>query len=200
MEEKYPGMLINADVDNQVFKILVRTLKDFGYINKFSSLERIKECCYKSRYTNTNKGTLAETYFQNMLYWVKDIRDVHNTFNWVDERPKMAITMVFISRIVNSGVVPLDENNELVGRRFFNTFFDRLFNLGQYFNYIPRNKYWSVFDKDIMDSLEILMFNELLEKHMNYKFTIKDYLNKRDIAIKNGFFKPICSFKYANTL
>ena len=194
--QKYKGMEIYPKIDDKVFKILIRTLKDFGYISKFKSLEEIKKICYDSRYSHLPpNGT--ETYFQNMLYWIKDLyvsgKNSANGFIWADDIKKRFITLVFCSRLINSGIIKPNKNHrKLMRRYFFETYVTRLSDVTSQFRHACIIKEWPIFDEEIEKAIVKLTDNLLPDYACIYKIPIDKYKETRTSAISLNFFKPIC--------
>ena len=63
---------LKNECDEDVFKVLIRTLKECNFIQHFKSLEMIVHRCYWSRRTYVNVS-VKETLFQNISLWSNDI-------------------------------------------------------------------------------------------------------------------------------
>ena len=63
---------LKNECDEDVFKVLIRTLKECNFIQHFKSLEMIVHRCYWSRRLYVNELG-KETLFQNISLWSNDI-------------------------------------------------------------------------------------------------------------------------------
>ena len=135
-------------LDDNAFKIMVRTIKDFGAMSYFKAKAEIITNCYHSRNIHVLTGG-GETILQNMCFWGMD---VFFSMPNIPDHLKHNITAMFIVRILKSNP---DDISKLLSENFIYTFFDRLQN---YLSFIENVNtcYLRQYDDEINETLNLL--------------------------------------------
>jgi len=121
--EGIPEKLKN-ECDEDVFKVLIRTLKECNFIQHFKSLEMIVHKCYWSRRIYVNEAC-KETLFQNISLWSNDITNpeggmIHG-LTYID---RYSFSCMFITNIVLKVWPKYGIYDRYFIRNFFNTIYD----------------------------------------------------------------------------
>lgn len=135
-------------LDNNAFKIMVRTIKDFGAMSYFKAKAEIITNCYHSRNAHVLNGG-GETILQNMCYWGTD---VFFGMSGIPDHLKHNVTAMFIVRLLKSNS---NDISKLLSENFVYTFFDRLQN---YLSFIENVNtcYLRQYDDEINETLNLL--------------------------------------------
>ena len=121
--EEIPQKLKN-ECDEDVFKVLIRTLKECNFIQHFKSLGMIVHRCYWSRRIYVNEAC-KETLFQNISLWSNDItKPEGGMIHSIPASDLFSFSCMFKTNIVLQVWPKYGIYDRCFIRNFFSTIFD----------------------------------------------------------------------------
>ncbi len=117
-----------TEYDEQIFTLLLRTLKETGYICKYNNFSTIVNICYRSRNTFVLKNH-AESLWKNISLWMSDITKSEGGLKGdIDSFDRLHLSFMWKIKIINK---MLSKYN-IYDSEFFNHFFHTFYILSEY--------------------------------------------------------------------
>lgn len=117
-----------TEYDEQIFSLLLRTLKETGYVCKYYNFSTIVNRCYLSRNTFVLKSHY-ESLWKNISLWMSDITKSEGCLKGdIDSFDRLHLSFIWKITIINK---MLSKYN-IYDREFFNHFFRNFYNFSKH--------------------------------------------------------------------
>lgn len=162
-----------TEYDEQIFALLLRTLKETRYICKYDNFSTIVNRCYWSRNHYVLKAR-SETLWKNISLWMNDITTPEGGLKYhIDSLDRLHLTFIWKIIIINK----ILSKYNIYDSEFFYHFFTTFYDLSEY---VISDQYKKRIDLD-----NVYKALEYCDKILKYKNEHKDEIYRAHYTINN---------------